>query len=42
MTALVISITLLIGFIGISTVVWSFINTRNKSYEEYKSRKRSE
>jgi nitrogen fixation-related uncharacterized protein len=41
MTALVISITLIIGFIGISTVVWSFINTRNKSYEDYNTRKRS-
>lgn len=41
MTALVISITLFVGFIGIATVVWSFINTRNKSYEDYKTRKRS-
>lgn len=41
MTIIIISITIIIGIIGIATVVWSFINTRNKFYEEYKSRKRN-
>jgi nitrogen fixation-related uncharacterized protein len=39
MTTLVILTTVIIGFVGVSTVVWSFVNTRNKSYEDYKSRK---
>lgn len=41
MTMLVISMTLIIGLVGVSTAIWSFINTRNKFYEEYKSRKRN-
>ena len=41
MTIIIISITMIIGVIGIATVVWSFINTRNKLYEEYKLRKRN-
>lgn len=39
MTTLIISITLIIGLVGIATVIWSFINTRNEFYKEYKSRK---
>ena len=41
MTSIIILITLIVGLIGVSTVIWSFVNTRNKFYEEYKSRKRS-
>ena len=41
MTVLVILLTFIIGFIGISIATWSFINTRNKYYAEYKSRKRT-
>ena len=40
-TTIIISLTLIIGIVGISTVAWSIINTRNKFYEEYKSRKRN-
>jgi len=40
-TTIIISLTLVIGAVGISVVVWSIINTRNKFYEEYKSRKRN-
>lgn len=41
MTAILISATVIIGLIGLSTVMWSFMNTREKFYKEYKSRKRS-
>jgi len=41
MTYIIVSITIIIGLIGISTVIWSLINTRNKFYKEYKSRKRN-
>ncbi len=41
MTIIIISITLILGFVGFSIVIWSFFNTRNKFYEEYKSRKRN-
>jgi nitrogen fixation-related uncharacterized protein len=40
MTTIIITITLLLGIVGISTVIWSVFNTRKKFYEEYKSRKR--
>lgn len=40
-TTIIISLTLVIGIVGISTVAWSILNTRKKFYEEYKSRKRS-
>ena len=39
-TTIIISLTLIIGVAGIATVAWSIINTRNKYYKEYKSRKR--
>ncbi len=38
-TTIIISLTLVIGIVGISTAAWSIVNTRNKFYEEYKSRK---
>lgn len=41
MTTIIVTIAVLIGLMGISTVVWSYIDTRNKSYEEYVLRKRS-
>lgn len=40
MTSLVIISTCIIGFVGILTATWSYINTRNKYYEEYKTRKK--
>lgn len=40
-TTIIISLTLVIGVVGISTFTWSIINTRKKFYEEYKSRKRN-
>lgn len=40
-TTIIIALTLVMGFVGISTVVWSIINTRNKFYEEYKERKKN-
>lgn len=39
-TTIIVTVTLALGFIGISAVVWSILNTRKKYYEEYKSRKR--
>jgi len=39
-TTIIISLTLIVGVVGIATFAWSIINTRNKYYEEYKSRKR--
>lgn len=40
MTSIIITITLLLGGVGISIVIWSYVNTRNKFYKEYISRKR--
>jgi nitrogen fixation-related uncharacterized protein len=39
-TTIIVSLTLVIGVVGIITFTWSIINTRNKFYKEYKSRKR--
>jgi len=39
-TTIIVSIALILGLVGISTIVWSIVNTRKKYYEDYKSRKR--
>jgi len=41
MTSLIIILTCIMGFIGIFTATWSYVNTRNKYYEEYKTKKRT-
>jgi hypothetical protein len=42
MAALICSITGLAVVIGIGVAIWSFIDTRNKYYNEYKKRKRND
>jgi cbb3-type cytochrome oxidase maturation protein len=40
-TTIIVSIALILGLVGVSTIVWSIVNTRKKHYEDYKSRKRN-
>ena len=39
MTALIYTLTAIGGALGIGVVVWSFLDTRKKYYNEYKNRK---
>jgi len=39
MTTLIYSITGLAATLGIGVAIWSFLDTRKKYYDEYKSRK---
>lgn len=40
MTIIIIVLTLVIGLVGISIAIWSFIDTRKRYFDEYLSRKR--
>lgn len=40
MNTIIYILTALAATIGISVVVWSVIDTRNKYYDEYKERKK--
>lgn len=40
MTEIIYAITGIGALLGISVAIWSFIDTRRKYYEEYKSRKK--
>ena len=41
MTIFVIGLTITVGLVGVGVAVWSFNDTRNKYFNEYVSRKRS-
>jgi nitrogen fixation-related uncharacterized protein len=40
MNTLIITITVIVAILGISVVLWSIIDTRNKYYNEYVQRKK--
>lgn len=40
MTNFVVATTVLLCIIGVSIAVWSLVNTRNKYYRDYISKKR--
>ncbi len=42
MTTFIISLTIILALAGIAVSIWSLISTRNKSYKEYKGRKRND
>ena len=42
MSTLIYSVTGLAAVLGIGVVVWSFLDTRKKYYDEYKNRKEKE
>lgn len=40
MNTIILSVAVIVSIIGISVACWSFIQTRNKFYKEFKSRKK--
>ncbi len=42
MTGIIIFATIIVSLMGIAFVIWSFINTRKKYYNEYLLRKRND
>ena len=40
MNTLIIILTILLALAGISVAIWSFIDTRNRFYKEFTTRKR--
>ncbi len=42
MTALIVTLTVLVACLGIAVAVWSLISTRKKYFNEYSERKRND
>ena len=42
MTGIIVFATTIVSLMGIAFVIWSFVNTRKKYYNEYLSRKKND
>jgi hypothetical protein len=42
MTAIIVSLTVILALAGIGVAMWSLIDTRNKYFKEYTERKRND